>query len=379
MELEKQIYKFHFCLTSWKYARIITKLLFLGLLGISLLLISVYASLCIRQGERKLEFQLRDNKVISEFNENVVYTINIVDHALSDPLLQMKFSFNRYLLTLKQNIAKDHKISQENLFVEAKNYQSGFDLFFLNFVDIETMFLVDFTQYFTDCKNDIMIYNVNTREAWLWRSNSLKNDDSTSVYIKMIRNFFLCHQILVSIFFVSCSSSIVIRLFLISTPIFTFIIKNLIQKIFRQDQQLNNQEQENWIGIYIRLLERNNKAKYYIITAFLTMILFYTIIYNEGLDQATQFMFGKSIPLGLNVFFMMIVFINELEGVLFLRTRSSIYFVPKYICCYYITYLFYLEKTSKILIKFRLWILLYWINDSVSNESDYIYGISILL
>lgn len=55
------------------------------------------------------------------------------------------------------------------------------------------MFLVDFTQYFIDCKNDIMIYNVNTREAWFWSTFSLKNDEDTPFYVKMIRNFFLCH------------------------------------------------------------------------------------------------------------------------------------------------------------------------------------------
>ncbi|CAK69949.1 unnamed protein product (macronuclear) [Paramecium tetraurelia] len=306
MELEKQIYKFHYFLTSWKYARVSAKSLFLGLLGISLLCIAVYVSLCVRQGERRLEFLQQDNSVISQFNETVVYTVNIVDHSNSDPLLQMRFSFNRYLLSLRQNIAKDHNITQEILFVDSNNYQSNFDLFFLNFVDIETMFLVDFTNYFTDSEHDILIQNLKTREMWYWGKNSLKNDESTSLYIKMIRNIFLCQQILVSLFFVSCTSSIIIRLFMLSVPAFSYIIRSSLQRIFRQEQELNNQgNQENWIGIYIRLLERNNKVKYYIVFAFLTMIFFYTVIYNQGMDQATYFMFGKSIPQGLNIYFMM--------------------------------------------------------------------------
>ncbi|CAD8080180.1 unnamed protein product [Paramecium sonneborni] len=350
MELEKQIYKFHYCLTSWKYARAFAKILFLGFLGISVILLGIYVSLCIRQEERKLQFFQSDN-VISQFNDTVIYTVNIPNQNSQQPLLQMKFSFNRYLLTLKQNISNSHQITQENLQVEAKNYQSGFDLFFLNFVDIETMFLVDFTQYFIDSEKDIIIQNLNTKEFWYWTSISLKNAQGKSFYIKMIRNFFMCQQILLCLFFVSCSSSIIIRLLLISIPVITLITKNLIRILLRQQQQqINNQENhENWIGIYLRLLERNNKTKYYIGFAFLAMIIFYTIIYKEGLDQATQFIFGKSIPNGLKIYFIMIVFINEIEGVLFLRTRSSIYFVPKYICCYYVTYLFYLEKTSIII------------------------------
>lgn len=57
----------------------------------------------------------------------------------------MKFAINRYLLKLKQPTLKEHNFTQEILYANLDEYSSGFDVIFLNFVNLETMFLVDFT------------------------------------------------------------------------------------------------------------------------------------------------------------------------------------------------------------------------------------------
>lgn len=58
---------------------------------------------------------------------------------------------------------------------------------------------------------------------------------------------------------------------------------------------------------------------------------------------------------------------NEFASLLFLRTRSSIYFVPKFIILYYYIFLLYIHSTSNKYYIYRLWILF------ISNISINIY------
>ena len=97
-------------------------------------------------------------------------------------------------------------------------------------------------------------------------------------------------------FLCSAIVALAIRIIILTLPLFypSMILNNV--------ECLEHEQNENatWMNMYIRLLERNNKNKFYLLATFLLMLIFYSLICNQGMETATMILFGKSIPMNLN-------------------------------------------------------------------------------
>ena len=67
----------------------------------SIFVSAIFVSLSFRQSERDLRLFTPDNKVLEKFENNTIYTVEILNSELNKPVLQMKFSYKSELLNLK--------------------------------------------------------------------------------------------------------------------------------------------------------------------------------------------------------------------------------------------------------------------------------------
>lgn len=76
-------------------------------------------------------------------------------------------------------------------------------------------------------------------------------------------------------------------------------------------------------------------------------MLFLTyFIYLSSVIIGSYLLFKNQVPFGLEDNFFGLVTVNEFASLLFLRTRSSIYFVPKFTIIFYYLFLWYVRSTS---------------------------------
>jgi len=101
-----------------------------------------------------------------------------------------------------------------------------------------------------------------------------------------------------------------------------------------------------WVGIYLYALLFNRKPKKYLIFAFLILLLFFYFIYLGSYYLWTFLLFHRPVPPGTDENFYVLCAFIEFLTLIFLRTRSSLKFLPKLLVLLLFTYCYYVNSTT---------------------------------
>ena len=97
-----------------------------------------------------------------------------------------------------------------------------------------------------------------------------------------------------------------------------------------------------WVGIYLYSLNFNNKrAEKFIYMAFFLFLLMFYLIYLGSSAFWSVLLFDKSSPKGIDENLYGFMAIIELSSILFIRTRSSLKYFPKFTMILLFTFLYY--------------------------------------
>lgn len=98
--------------------------------------------------------------------------------------------------------------------------------------------------------------------------------------------------------------------------------------------------------MYMNLLDVNNRSKKHLLCAFLLMLFMFYFIYLSSIFLGTLLLFNKPIPNDLNESYFGFIAITEFISLIFFRTRTTIYFLPKMLITYQFIYLIYVHFTG---------------------------------
>ncbi len=88
-----------------------------------------------------------------------------------------------------------------------------------------------------------------------------------------------------------------------------------------------------------------NKSSKELVSAFLKMIVLIYFVYLSALYIGAFFLFNKPLPRGVDENFLAYLAILELISLIFIRTRSSLKWFPKYSMLLIFTFLFFIQNT----------------------------------
>ena len=101
-----------------------------------------------------------------------------------------------------------------------------------------------------------------------------------------------------------------------------------------------------WAGLYLYALLYNRRPKKYLISAFLFLLGFFYFIYLGSYYLWTFLLFHKSLQPGTDENFYVLCALIEFITLIFIRTRSSLKFLPKYLVLILFTYVYYVNNTA---------------------------------
>lgn len=101
-----------------------------------------------------------------------------------------------------------------------------------------------------------------------------------------------------------------------------------------------------WVGIYFYALLLNRKKIRYLIFAFVLLFVFFYFLYLGSYYLWNFFLFHKAINPGTDENFYVLCALLEMASILFIRTRSSFYFLPKFWLLLLFAYLYYVNTTA---------------------------------
>lgn len=102
-----------------------------------------------------------------------------------------------------------------------------------------------------------------------------------------------------------------------------------------------------WIGIYLYALLANGQRKQsYMILAFICLIMIFYCLYLSAIYIWSILLFYKSIPKGLDENFYGFIAFLEFSTLLFMRTRSSLKWFPRFSAVFIISFLYYVQYTA---------------------------------
>ncbi|CAD8160337.1 unnamed protein product [Paramecium octaurelia] len=348
MEFEKQLYRIHKRILFGSMIRkiftagayLFSTLTFLGLIFLFLL----------QFREQYKDFL--NQEYINNFNNETIYIFNVTDSQLvekNESYLSMKFTFNKTFLYMSNEFQQKYNFTVETHMVDIDSYTKGFNTFLCMASDLETMFIIDFLDFLdANQDGDIQLMNQNTNETWSWNKQQLQRKKVVAYDERIyttVTEFIKC---VLGIFLQSIVASIYMKMSIICAPILIIYMMSCMQICQNQDIQAQALiDAFPWVGQYLTILNRNQKLKKELLNAFIYMLILFYLVYFlqfSGYNSSIQ-LFAKSYPRGLSENFFSSFLLNEFVSIIFLRTRASLYFVPKYIVLTYLLFIYYFEST----------------------------------
>ncbi|CAD8087609.1 unnamed protein product [Paramecium sonneborni] len=330
MELEKTLHRVQERILTHQYVPKFTNIcsmILLSLASINLLIIWGLSHRTINQ----IQFDIEQ--------KDKIYHYSIVDNDKT--ILMMKYSNTQELLHLETEFLELHNFTIINITVDYNNYfDSSLQQLLAKATNLETLFLHDVAY---SIYSDIYVKNNATNQTFIWKENqNLYNQLGKVAY-----NFCDFLIITLGLFISSAISSLYIKITIICAPVIIIIMLE-VSYIFgnRQIFPIFLARAFPWIGLYLNILDRTQRSKKQLIVAFTLMLLLIYFIYLSSIIIGSYLLFKIQVPYGLEDNFFGLVTVNEFASLLFLRTRSSIYFVPKFTIIYYYLFLWYVRSTN---------------------------------
>ncbi|CAD8161569.1 unnamed protein product [Paramecium pentaurelia] len=333
MEFEKQIYQTHSFFLSFSLVRFFVKLgsfIFpiLSILGFCALLM-----LHINQQMTGLKLQETD---LIDFDNETVYNFNITNSNNENLNQNFKYAQSQSLLQLQDEFLNKYNFTQKTIMINGDKYWSGLNSILQYTTNIECFFLIDLIHHMNG--SAIQILDMQNNISYIWEKSYFEeyyaNTYSERIYNTVLR---ICRCI-IGLFFQCITASIYFRMLFIYMPVFSLIIIGLIFCRNHQELQILARSYP-WINHYFHILTSNNKLKNQIIDSFLQTLYMFLLIFGLTWAQVNSLLFKKQHSFYLIDKITQHAFSFEYFSLHFLRTRSSLYFVPKY--CFIIRFFLY--------------------------------------
>ncbi|CAD8061750.1 unnamed protein product [Paramecium primaurelia] len=345
MEFEKQLYRIHERILAGQLLR---KILRVGSYLFPILTILGLIFIFLLQFREQYNHFL-DQENHEYFNNETIYIFNITDTELkekNESYLSMKFTINKTFLFMSSDFQKKYNFSVVTHFIDVDFYIKGFNSILCLATDLETMFIIDFLDSYQE--SNIQLLNQQTNETWSWDIQQFDRNNVVTYDERIYTTLITLIKCVLGIFLQSILASIYMKMSIICAPIFIIYMVSCMS--FCQNEDIQAQAivvAFPWVGQYLNILNRNHKLKQELLKAFIQMLILFYLIYFfqfSGYSGSIQ-LFTKSYPRGLSENFFSSFLLNEFACIIFLRTRSSLYFIPKYIALTYILFLYYFETT----------------------------------
>ncbi|CAK72921.1 unnamed protein product (macronuclear) [Paramecium tetraurelia] len=333
MELEKTLYRVQERILTHQYVPQFTNIcstILLSMASINLLILWGLSTRNINQVE------------FDQNHRDYLYHYTIVDG--DNTLLTMKYSSTPELLHLKTELLQQHNFTIININVDYNSFfESHLQALLSQATNLETVFLHDVAY---SINSNIYVKNNSTNQTFHWRQ---KQDVAQNYTQKVSQNLWEFVVITLGLFISSAVSSLYIKITIICAPVIIIIMLE-VSYLFgnRQIFPIFLARAFPWIGLYLNILDRTQRSKKQLIIAFTLMLFLIYFIYLSSIFIGSYLLFKAQVPYGLEDNFFGLVTVNEFASLLFLRTRTSLYFVPKFTIIFYYLFLWYVRSTSKI-------------------------------
>ncbi|CAD8184833.1 unnamed protein product [Paramecium pentaurelia] len=330
MELEKTLYRVQERILTHQYVPKFTNIcsvILLIMASLNLLLIWGLSNRTINQ----IQFD-QDAK-------DSIYHYSILDDDTT--LLMMKYASTQELLHLKTELLQLHNFTIINITIDYKSYfDSSLQKLLSQTINLETLFLHDVAY---SINSNIYVKNNATNQTFIWKQKK----DPQNYLGKAAHNLWEFLVITLGLFISSAISSLYIKITIICAPVIIIIMLE-VSYIFgnRQIFPIFLARAFPWIGLYLNILDRTQRSKKQLIIAFALMLFLIYFIYLSSIIIGSYLLFKAQVPFGLEDNFFGLITVNEFASLLFLRTRSSLYFVPKFTIIYYYLFLWYVRSTN---------------------------------
>ncbi|CAK86075.1 unnamed protein product (macronuclear) [Paramecium tetraurelia] len=330
MELEKTLHRVQERILTHEQAPKVTSIcskILLCIVSINLLIIWGLSNRTINQIQ--FDPDAKDN----------IYHFSITDE--DNTILMMKYSSIQELLHLKTEQLQAHNFTIINISIDYNNYFDSSLQKLLSFTtNLETLFLHDVAY---SVYSDIYVINNATNQTFIWKEREVPQN----YLAKTVKHLWKFTIITLGVFISSAISSLYIKITIICAPVIIIIMLEVSYLIGnRQIFPIFLARAFPWIGLYLNILDRTQKSKKQLILAFAFMLFLTYFIYLSSVIIGSYLLFKNQVPFGLEDNFFGLVTVNEFASLLFLRTRSSIYFVPKFTIIFYYLFLWYVRSTS---------------------------------
>ncbi|CAD8162262.1 unnamed protein product [Paramecium pentaurelia] len=330
MELEKTLHRVQERILTHQCApqimNICSKIL-LSMVSINLLIIWGLSNRTINQ--ISFDQETKDN----------IYHFSIIDE--DNTMLMMKYAKTQELLHLKTELLQSHNFTIINISIDYNNYfDSNLQKLLSLTTNLETLFLHDIAY---SIQSDIYVKNNATNQTYIWKEKRAPQNQLG----KIIQHLWEFSIITFGLFISSAISSLYIKITIICAPVIIIIMLE-VSYLFgnRQIFPIFLARAFPWIGLYLNILDRTQRSKKQLIIAFALMLFLIYFIYLSSVIIGGFLLFKSQVPFSLEDNFFGLVTVNEFASLLFLRTRSSLYFVPKFTIIYYYLFLWYVQSTN---------------------------------
>ncbi|CAD8150089.1 unnamed protein product [Paramecium octaurelia] len=345
MDLEKLLFIIHVFILSRKLLTYVLKIGLFLLPALTLLgLVFIFLLQFREQYKQFLDIQSHEH-----FNNETIYIFNITDAELkekNESYLSMRFTINQELLLISNDFQQKYNFSVSTKFIDVDFYNKDYYSILSLAPDLETMFIIDFLDFYQE--SNISLLNQQTNKKWSWDISEFARKNAVAYDQRLYATIETLFKCILGIFLQSIFASFYLKIPLACSPIIHLYELNCISEC--QNQELQAQEileELPWLTKYLNILDRNHKLKKELLDASFQMfiLLGFSQLFQFDVYSCSFQLLTKNHPEGLIERFFISFTLIEFWSFLFKRTRSSFYFVPKYIVLTYILFFYYFQST----------------------------------
>eukprot|EP01016_Furgasonia_blochmanni_P017793 TRINITY_DN2046_c0_g1_i3.p1 TRINITY_DN2046_c0_g1~~TRINITY_DN2046_c0_g1_i3.p1 ORF type:complete len:443 (-),score=48.96 TRINITY_DN2046_c0_g1_i3:103-1431(-) len=200
----------------------------------------------------------------------------------------------------------------------------------------------------TRSREDFTIRNLDTTQTWAYtsRPSSGSGGEGPNIIQGLVAKIYLTCRTLVSIFFISNLTSLVLRTLFVTAPVFLFYPVQWFAGTRREAAFNKFCADYPWIGLYAYSLKNNGGRG--VTTLLLSYIGFLVLVftgYQKGVG-IVDWLFLRYFPRGLETRFKLCLVLFETLNQLFVRTRTSIEYFPVVYIAGLICFVHYVNSTA---------------------------------
>mmetsp|Transcript_8451 Transcript_8451/g.11011 ORF Transcript_8451/g.11011 Transcript_8451/m.11011 type:complete len:612 (+) Transcript_8451:136-1971(+) len=248
---------------------------------------------------------------------------------------QYRFTENPPLLYLNKPFIKNHDIqtmnitisrdclSRNSMFLDAAISLVGYDTIIIN-------------QLFSVGAGGVL-ENSKTGEEWGWNKGFVPPKHGYSFGDSIGLKFAVLLQTCFAFFFVATVTSLIVRMLISSGVVVMFPLFWMLQMLGFRDLDMHILTLSYpWLGLPVEVLRRMGKPSGPLIAAHVFRVIVLYSMYEACQLAWSVWFYDKPLPDGLQLEVFAIVMIWEYFAMIYLRSASAIYFLPKFTLLYFI-------------------------------------------